>query len=247
MHGFSCYNDLPFIPWNLYECAYTLCTLELVCTAFHDVYESGRRILSLPEQAAQNMCFDFGITNREAGRCWKEQLMLHDIVGREFALRSDPKAIELARTCFTGDGEVSLQDGKRKVSAICVGDKVLTEDGTYLAIKRVNKEEAFKICNVVVLQGVVLTPGHPVLSNGEWTHPFEVAPVTQKYVTMWYNFELEGGPSVTNHSVVINGLVVCTLGKDCGSRITTGWPKQDKLFGRGYWSNNPNATHALTT
>ncbi|KAH3744338.1 hypothetical protein Pelo_14272 [Pelomyxa schiedti] len=241
-YGSSCYRELPSIPWNLYECAYTLCTLELVCKAFHVAHEPAS--LSLPEQAAKEMCLQFGITDLKEGKSWKEQLMLRDIVGREFALHSNPEASKAVflNTCFTGDGEVSFQNGKGKVATIRAGDKVLTEDGTYRTIKRVHKEEAFTKCNVVVLQGVVLTPGHPVLSNGEWMHPFEIAPVTRKYVTHWYNFELEGGPKVTNHSVVINGLVVCTLGKDCGTRITTGWPKQDKLFGRGYWTNNPCAT-----
>ena len=56
-----------------------------------------------------------------------------------------------------------------------------------------------------------------------------------------YNLELEGGPLVNDHSVIINGLIVCTLGKDCGFRIATGWPKADALFGTGYWFRGDSA------
>lgn len=36
-------------------------------------------------------------------------------------------------------------------------------------------------------------------------------------------------------------MAVATLGKDCGKRITEGWPKADLLYGRGYWSSNASA------
>ncbi|KAH3742751.1 hypothetical protein Pelo_15848 [Pelomyxa schiedti] len=93
MYGYSCFHDLPYIPWNLYECAYTLCTLELVCRAFHYSLSHEPSALSLPEQAAKQMCLHFGIaTLKEGICCWKQQLMLHDIVGREITLQNDPEA-----------------------------------------------------------------------------------------------------------------------------------------------------------
>lgn len=46
---------------------------------------------------------------------------------------------------------------------------------------------------------------------------------------------MAGGPFVFDHSIIINGLIVCTLGKDCGTRVAKGWPKADSLYGTGYW------------
>ncbi|KAH3722922.1 hypothetical protein Pelo_18371 [Pelomyxa schiedti] len=90
------------------------------------------------------------------------------------------------------------------------------------------------MCNVA---GVWLTPGHPVFMDGTWKHPFEITRVRTVFVDELFNFELSGGPMSPDHSVFINGLLVCTLGKDCGKRIVGGWPKADQLAGTGYWRN----------
>ncbi|KAH3705757.1 hypothetical protein Pelo_19695 [Pelomyxa schiedti] len=78
MYGNSCFHDLPYIPWNL---------------AFHYSLSHEPSALSVPEQAAKQMCLHFGIaTLKERICCWKQQLMLHDIVGREITLQNDPEA-----------------------------------------------------------------------------------------------------------------------------------------------------------
>ena len=89
---------------------------------------------------------------------------------------------------------------------------------------------------------VGLTIGHPVLINGEWKCPFEICSTQKLFVDFWYNFELEGGPyvpqlnycrlcclQIRDHSVVINGLVLATLGKECDCRFSDWWPNQNNL------------------
>ncbi|KAH3742917.1 Hint-domain [Pelomyxa schiedti] len=137
--------------------------------------------------------------------------------------------------CFTGEGAVSMANGETKpVRNIVVGDFVTTEAG----VQRVSRIYTYNINKVIPMccvSGVWLTPGHPILLGGEWVHPFEVTTVENKYIEELYNFELEGGPLSNEHSVIINNLTVCTLGKDCGKRIVTGWPKADEQAGTGYW------------
>ncbi|KAH3743573.1 hypothetical protein Pelo_15031 [Pelomyxa schiedti] len=139
--------------------------------------------------------------------------------------------------CFTGDGLVLLANGSQKFARdIQIGDCVKTESG----IKRVCRVERKTVNAEIPMStvfGVWLTPGHPVFMNGTWTHPFEIAPVTTIFVTDLFNFELSGGPLSRDHSVWINGLLVCTLGKDCGNRIVGGWPRADDMAGTGYWRN----------
>lgn len=149
--------------------------------------------------------------------------------------------------CFTGEGMLLLADGSLiAVRDARVGDAVITESGGARAIARIDFNLVRDVRSMVRIQGVWLTPGHPVLAKGEWVHPFEVGRVERVWVEALFNFELEGGPAAEDHSCVINGLVVCTLGKDCGARITAGWPREDVLFGRGYWgSSSPNTASSV--
>ncbi|KAH3759377.1 Hint-domain [Pelomyxa schiedti] len=142
--------------------------------------------------------------------------------------------------CFLGDGTVKMAHGITKlVSDIRPGDEVCTESGTR-KIKTVIQRQVNEHRPMVFINSLGLTPGHPVLYNGNWAHPFEIGEVVSVYVSTLYNFELEGGSQITDHSAVINGLVVCTLGKDCGARIREGWPTMDSEYGTGYWRAQSN-------
>ncbi|KAH3759166.1 hypothetical protein Pelo_9027 [Pelomyxa schiedti] len=160
-------------------------------------------------------------------------IRLHETL---FGVLSESKESKF-RKCFTGDGFVLMANGsRRRARDIHVGDSLKTESGT----KKVCRVEmrtvncAIPMCEV---SGVWLTPGHPVLVGGTWKHPFEIVPVTTVFVADLFNFELSGGPLSHDHSVWINGLLVCTLGKNCGPRIVTGWPRADDVAGTGYWRN----------
>eukprot|EP01106_Pelomyxa_sp_JSP_P005910 TRINITY_DN1943_c0_g1_i2.p1 TRINITY_DN1943_c0_g1~~TRINITY_DN1943_c0_g1_i2.p1 ORF type:complete len:775 (-),score=138.04 TRINITY_DN1943_c0_g1_i2:65-2389(-) len=159
----------------------------------------------------------------------------------------------------------------RTVSDLNVGDIVQTESRRVgRSIVKIEKSAVFSEIYMINVKGVWLTPGHPVLlatgflkqatatssplrekatcssdnpltDTSGWVHPFEIFQTEKHFVEWLYNLELEGGPAVNDHSVIINGLVVCTLGKDCGKRIRDGWPKSDRLYGSGYWLNASSA------
>ncbi|KAH3743160.1 hypothetical protein Pelo_15446 [Pelomyxa schiedti] len=149
--------------------------------------------------------------------------------------------IEPEPSCFTGDGLVTMADGTvRPVKELEVGDHVLSEAGNRREITKIESQPVNQIMKMCCVGGVWLTTGHPVLHNSEWTHPFEIVPVVTRYVDTLYNLELDSGPLVWDHSVIINGLTVCTLGKDCGARIRQGWPDSDSKYGTGYWTRVSN-------
>ncbi|KAH3723301.1 hypothetical protein Pelo_17995 [Pelomyxa schiedti] len=147
--------------------------------------------------------------------------------------------------CFTGDGKVAMGNGTKKyVKDIVVGDIVATE----ATPKSVVKVEVLKVNSVTPMCWIGdtwLTPGHPISVNGNWIHPFETVSVQEIFITELFNFELEGGPLSPNHSVWINDVLVCTLGKDCGTRITTGWPRANEIYGTGYWRNSSHWANSV--
>lgn len=142
--------------------------------------------------------------------------------------------------CFTGEGMVLVANKQRKrVDEIKEGDSVVTEAGRLRKVAWVQRRPVQAVRNMITIEGVRLTPGHPILWKGEWTHPFDIAPMQEQYVDMLYNFELqldddEVRPRANDHSVIINDLVVCTLGKDCGQIIRSSCPDADKKYGTGY-------------
>ncbi|KAH3762413.1 galactose oxidase [Pelomyxa schiedti] len=139
--------------------------------------------------------------------------------------------------CFLGNGIVQLANCTTKyVSEIVPGDFVLTESLNAREVARVLTRDVYKDYNLVFLNGLGLTTGHPVLINGKWMHPTDVATPTRLFVTKLYNFELAGGNKVPDHSVIINGLVLCTLGKDCGIELNERFPDLNNTYGIGYWS-----------
>ncbi|KAH3743864.1 hypothetical protein Pelo_14740 [Pelomyxa schiedti] len=150
------------------------------------------------------------------------------------------------RKCFTGEGSVTMADGsEKKVCDVQIGDHVKTESGikTVCLVEMKTVEKVIPMCEV---GGVWLTPGHPVFMGGIWTHPFEISPIVNKFVSYLFNFELSGGPLSPDHSIWINNLLVCTLGKDCGTRIVRGWPKADEQAGTGYWCSGASQfSHTL--
>ncbi|KAH3743282.1 Kelch-type beta propeller [Pelomyxa schiedti] len=143
--------------------------------------------------------------------------------------------------CFLGNGIVHLANCTTKyVSEIVPGDFILSESLNAREVSRVVTRDVNRDYNLVILNGLGLTTGHPVLVNGKWMHPTEITTPTRLFVTKLYNFELVGGSKVQDHSVIINGLVVCTLGKDCGQELNERFPVLNDKYGTGYWSKTPN-------
>ena len=105
LQDYMIYTKFLPVRWNLYELAYTLCSLELVCKRFHT--PSGPAKLSLPEQFAKKLCAKLGFNTLCKGKCWKQELMLLDLVAREadFVIR------------FKLHGFAYTEDGSKKIPA----------------------------------------------------------------------------------------------------------------------------------
>ncbi|KAH3745370.1 hypothetical protein Pelo_13225 [Pelomyxa schiedti] len=147
--------------------------------------------------------------------------------------------------CFLGDAIILRADLTTcRVDEIKVGDSVMSELYCARVIKEIHTKKIEKPFIMVYLNGVGLTTGHPVFINNKWQRSSDVAaptPVPLPSFTI-FNFVLDGGPKVKDHSVILNGLVVCTLGKDCGEQIRKEYPLSDQLYGAGFWDRTKNGS-----
>ncbi|KAH3761104.1 hypothetical protein Pelo_7072 [Pelomyxa schiedti] len=147
--------------------------------------------------------------------------------------------------CFLGDGKVLLADLSHKtVEDIQPGDCVLS--GVKMkprTVIQVRTRAVNKQYNLVFIQNVGLTTGHPIFMDGKWTRPVEVKQPTSLFVGTMYDFVLDGESAEWDHSVIINGLTVCTLGNDCGVEIRSRFPTMDDKYGAGFWAVSTLSEH----
>ncbi|KAH3745547.1 hypothetical protein Pelo_13047 [Pelomyxa schiedti] len=147
--------------------------------------------------------------------------------------------------CFLGNAFILMGDlSTRLVHSVRPGDLVMTEAYKPHRIQEIHKKKVDKHFRMVFLNGVGLTTGHPVFVNGQWVRSCDIAPPIllrehqlnlESNEDLIYNFVLEGGPLVSDHSVILNGLLVCTLGKDCGDTFRIRHPQADSKYGTGFW------------
>jgi len=113
--------------------------------------------------------------------------------------------------CFDGFGTVQMADGSTKYThQIRKGDQVVSLGGsTAEVVCVVQTKIAAGQTPLVTLpnSGLTLTPYHPILRQGEWVFPIDVASMTTQNCDMVYNFVLSNG-----HTMVIDGEQACTLG-----------------------------------
>lgn len=130
----------------------------------------------------------------------------------------------------------------KKVSEIRIRDSVMTELLKPRSVKEIRTQKIERPFRLVFLNGVGLTTGHPVLINKKWERSSDVVDPVEINSNglasfVLYNFVLDGGAQAPDHSVILNGLVVCTLGKDCGPGFRRKFPDADNLYGTGYWKH----------
>jgi Mg-chelatase subunit ChlD len=110
--------------------------------------------------------------------------------------------------CFSGDGIVLMLDGTRKlVRELKKGDQVVDSQGNSA---RVVCLVAFPLeipTKVVRVQGLLITPKHPVRHEGQWVRAADAQPSDVALCDCIYNIVLD-----RNHVVSINGLDLLTLG-----------------------------------
>ena len=114
--------------------------------------------------------------------------------------------------CFDGNGLVTMADGQAKrVQDIRRGDLISTSDGMVAVVQAlvetvIPKDQGIE---VVEVNGVFLTPWHPVFSSSAktWVFPVDIATPVKMQLGSIYNLVLD-----SSHVVKINNLEVITLG-----------------------------------
>eukprot|EP01022_Parablepharisma_sp_SALTPOND_P019556 TRINITY_DN335_c0_g1_i3.p1 TRINITY_DN335_c0_g1~~TRINITY_DN335_c0_g1_i3.p1 ORF type:complete len:694 (+),score=62.57 TRINITY_DN335_c0_g1_i3:160-2241(+) len=110
--------------------------------------------------------------------------------------------------CFDGSCSVTLIDGTHKlVKDLKKGDVVLSQNGTSAKVVCLVVFPMKQSMKMVNLNGLLITPKHPVMHHGVWTFPKEIAPTQNYYMENIYNIVLD-----QNHSLTINETEVVTLG-----------------------------------
>ncbi len=106
--------------------------------------------------------------------------------------------------CFDGNSLVIMEDATTKnVSSLSKGDKVF---GGFKINCVVKTKIGFNL-EVVELNGMLITPWHPVLINNEWKFPINIKSSSHVFMDYVYNIILDNG-----HIMIINDVKVVTLG-----------------------------------
>lgn len=114
--------------------------------------------------------------------------------------------------CFDGKGLVTMADGQKKhVQDLRRGDQISSSNGMVAVVQAlvetvIPKDQGIE---VVEVDGVLLTPWHPVFSNSRnaWVFPVEIGTPVRMQLGSIYNLVLD-----SSHIVKINNLDVITLG-----------------------------------
>ncbi|KAH3745091.1 hypothetical protein Pelo_13499 [Pelomyxa schiedti] len=229
------YNPVTRMPhqcWLLvlsYLSAEELCLLGHTCKAFYSLCDDD--ILWRPFVHSSEK------TNlRKTFLSQARKLLWKNSTPKVVKITVDPFKGPNRAACFLGDAYILMSDySRKKVEDLCDGDLVLSEQMRPRRIALLSIRTLDCMQSMAYVCGVGLTPGHPICLQGEWVHPFTVATPVSTFVHKLYNIVLDGGQQVNDHSVILNGLIVCTLGKDCGPKVREKFPWADELYGTGFW------------
>jgi len=109
--------------------------------------------------------------------------------------------------CFHENSVVELNNGEQKsINEVVKGDILKNGSKVQCVVKTLCFEGKSTFVNV---NGLLLTPWHPVKLNGEWAFPAELGEVEERDCEAVYNFVLESG-----HVATVNGVEAVTLGHD---------------------------------
>ena len=115
--------------------------------------------------------------------------------------------------CFGGGGEVLMADGTHKlVRNVAVDDQILVPGGT-ATISAVWRANVGRRIPMVSINGVLLTPDHPVKDSNAWQKATEITAPTEMYVDAIYNFALTSSHSLWVKAGTGKYVHCCTLGK----------------------------------
>ena len=115
--------------------------------------------------------------------------------------------------CFGGGGEVLMADGTHLlVRDVAVGDKITVLGGT-ATIAAVWRANVGRTIPMVSIDGVLLTPDHPVSVSDAWQKALEITASKEIYVDAVYNFALTASHSLWVKAGTGKYVHCCTLGK----------------------------------
>lgn len=110
--------------------------------------------------------------------------------------------------CFDGLGEVRLANGQqKKVKELTKGDTIVNSSGQTSTVLCLVAIKVQQIIDLVPLNGVKVTPKHPVRHCGVWKFPKDIEAVERQFCSKLYNLILDN-----HHVVTINGFDFVTLG-----------------------------------
>lgn len=110
--------------------------------------------------------------------------------------------------CFCGNGIVKMFDGTfKQVKDLLKGETIISSDGICAKVVCVVIFPIGKEIDLVNINGVGVTPKHPIKVDGVWKYPGEVLPANKSYCDCLYNLVLD-----KNHVANINNIDMITLG-----------------------------------
>lgn len=137
---------------------------------------------------------------------------VHHQPSRAHAASSMSMYLNIHGGCFDGNGLVTMADGQNKhVQDLRRGDQIISFNGMVAVVQAlvetvIPKDQGIEIVEV---DGVLLTPWHPVFSTSKktWVFPVEIGKTVRMQLGSIFNLVLD-----SSHIVKINNLDVITLG-----------------------------------
>jgi|688.fasta_scaffold169456_2 uncharacterized protein YegL len=110
--------------------------------------------------------------------------------------------------CFDGNGIVYMSNNTTKlVKELKKGDEILTMNNKTAKIICIIKQNINSKIDVCYVNGIYITPYHPIFIYNKWNFPITHFKSENKYIDSIYNLVLD-----SNHSILINFIPVITLG-----------------------------------
>ena len=136
-----------------------------------------------------------------------------------------------AAVCFSGDSLVQMKDGSFvRCDNIIPGDLVGVNGRKVKCVVKTKSLNGLQTL-VQLSSTIKATPWHPVLHNGKWEFPVNIAPAKIERCDATYNFVLEDSSCPEDHTMSIGGFLCATLGHGVTSnpsdvRSSEFWGKQ---------------------
>jgi len=110
--------------------------------------------------------------------------------------------------CFSGISLVQTPEGTKKVENMKKGDFVCCGKGVISTVECVVKTTCDdNKTSLVDIDGLLVTPYHPIKINEKWCFPCDIAEASERNCSAVYSFVLGG-----RHSIIINDIECITLG-----------------------------------